>query len=105
MSQETGVSIQHDPKPLLPVARVHARVHGGPGVRANEGLDKGEIWMNSYKFARNSYKFRANSYEYMPMDRLQACRVLPLFVFGTVWAWWMRLGRDFHWMMDNEAGA
>ena len=31
MSQETDMRIQHDPKPLLPVARVHAGVHWGGG--------------------------------------------------------------------------
>ena len=41
-----------------------------------------------------------NSYKFMPMDRLQAYRVLPLFVLGAVWAWWMHLGRDLHWMMN-----
>ena len=30
-SQETDVRIQHDPELLLPVARVHARVHWGGG--------------------------------------------------------------------------
>ena len=38
------------------------------------------------------------------MNHLQACRGLALFVLGAVWAWWMRLGRDFQWMMRNEAG-
>ena len=78
-----------------------------PGVRAKEGVGKSEIWMNSYairaKFVRNSYEFHTNSYEFMPMDRLQTCRVLPLFVLGAVWAWWMRLGRlgrIFHLMME-----
>ena len=51
------------------------------------------------------HKFRANAYEFMPMDRLQACRVLPFFVLGAVWAWWMCLGREFYWMTGNEAGA
>ena len=32
MSQKTDVRIQRDPEPLLHVARVHARVHGGGGV-------------------------------------------------------------------------
>ena len=63
MSQETDVSIQRNTEPLLPVFRVHARVHGGgaPAIRANEGLDKGEIWMNLYEFARNSYVIGTNS--------------------------------------------
>ena len=39
------------------------------------------------------------------MNRLQACRVLARLVLGAIWAWWMLLGRDFHWMMRNEAGA
>ena len=39
------------------------------------------------------------------MNRLQACWVLAPLVLGAVWAWWMLLGRDFHWMMRNEAGA
>ena len=59
--------------------------------------------MNSCEFAQNLYEIRTNSYEFMPMDRRQACRVLPLFVLGAVWAWWMRLGRDFlsvgRWVM------
>ena len=75
------------------------------GVRANKGVDKGEMWMNLYELAPNSYEIRANSYKFMPMDRLQACRVLPLFVLGAVWAWWMRLGRNFHSEMGNEARA
>ena len=54
-------------------------------------VDKGEIWMDLYEF--------------MPMGRLQACRLLAPFILGAVWAWWMRLGRDFHWMMCNEFGA
>ena len=78
--------IHHNPKPLLPVARVHAGLHWGgggtPGVRTNEWVDKCEICINSYEF--------------MHMDRLQACRVLSVFLLGAVWAWWMRLGRDFH---------
>ena len=52
--------IQHDPEPLLPLARVHAGVHWGGGgtlgVRANEGVDKG---VNSYEFARHSHEIRA----------------------------------------------
>ena len=50
MSQETDVRRQHDPEPLLPVAGLHAGVHWG-GVRANEGVDKGEVCMNLYEFA------------------------------------------------------
>ena len=80
---------------VLPVAKVFARVHWGGGgtrgVRTNEGVHKGEIYVNSGEFT--------------PMNRLQACRVSAPFVLGTVWAWWMLLGRDFHRMMRNEAGA
>ena len=37
---------------------MQACIGGGTlGVRANEGVDKGEIWMNSYEFARNSCEF------------------------------------------------
>ena len=39
------------------------------------------------------------------MNRLQACRLLEPLVWGAVWAWWMLLGRDLHWMMRNEAGG
>ena len=45
------------------------------------------------------------SREFKRMNRLQACRVLAPLVRGPVWAWWMLLGRDFHWMMGNEAGG
>ena len=60
MSQETVVRIRHDPEPLLPVAGfMQACIGGGtPGVRANEGVDKGESCMNSYEFAQNSHEFR-----------------------------------------------
>ena len=39
------------------------------------------------------------------MNQLQACRVLAALVLGAVWAWWMLLGQDLHWMMRNEAAA
>ena len=39
------------------------------------------------------------------MNRLQACRVSAPLVLGAVWARWMLLGRDLHWMMRNEAGG
>ena len=61
MWKDTNVRIQHDPEPLLRMARVHAGVHGGgctPVVRANEGVDKGEIWMKSHEFARLSFEIR-----------------------------------------------
>ena len=54
MSQETVVRIRHDPEPLLPVAEfMQACIGGGtPGVRANDGVEKGESCMNSYEFVR-----------------------------------------------------
>ena len=106
MPQETDVRIENDQEPLLPVATVHAGVHGvcPPGVRANEGVDKSEIWMDLHEFVQNSYEIRMNSYEFMPTARLKAYWVLPLFVLGTVWPWWMLLGRDFHWLMGHETG-
>ena len=85
--------IQHDLDPLLPVAKLHASVHRG-GVLW--GLEQMRGWTRGTKFVRNSYVF-------VPMDRLHACRGLPLFVLG-VWACWMLLGRDVHYMMGNEAG-
>ena len=63
-SQETDMRIQHDPRPLLRVARVQAGVHWGggrtPGVRTNERVHKGEIYMNSREFVRTSYEICAN---------------------------------------------
>ena len=38
-----------------------------------------------------------------PNSRINS-RVLAPLVLGAVWAWWMLLGRDLHWMMRNEAG-
>ena len=77
---------------------------GTPGVRAKEGVDKGGTRMNSYQFARNYYELGANCDQFMPIDRLQACRILPIFVLCDVWAYWMRLGGgDFPLMMGNEA--
>ena len=95
MSQETDMRIQQNPRPLLPVARVHAGVHFGGGgvtpvVGTNEGLHIGEISMDSREFT--------------PMDAT-GYRGLALFLLGAVGAWWMRLGRDFHWMMRNEGGT
>ena len=102
--------IQHNPKPLLLVARVHCTgaFTGGvcaPGVKTNEGVDKGEVCRNSSEFARRSYEFRASLSKFMPMNWLQAGRDSPLFVLGALWAWWMRLGRHFHLMMRNAARA
>ena len=76
MSQETDVRIQHNPKPLLLVARVDAGVHWGgggtPGVSRNEGVEKGEICMNLQeirtKFVRIRMKFVPISCEFIRID-------------------------------------
>ena len=100
MPQEKNVRIEHEQGPLLPVVGVHAGVPGAhsPGVRAKVGVAKSEIQINSYEF-------RTNFHEFMSTTSPQACRVLPLFVWGAVWPWWMLLGRDFRYMMRNEVGA
>ena len=74
------------------------RVHwgGAPGVRTNEGVHKGEICMNSREVVRSWCEFCTNAREFTPMNRLQACRILTLFVLGAIWAWWKRLGWDIH---------
>ena len=71
MSQETDVRILHDREPLLPMARVHAGVHGDGGTprdRPNEGLDKGDIWVKSHEFARSWYVILRNSCEFVLID-------------------------------------
>ena len=79
------------------------------GVRTNQGVHTGNICVKSReirtKFVRNLCEFRMNSREFTPMNRLQACRVMAPLVLGAVWACWMLLGRDLHWMMRNEAGG
>ena len=79
------------------------------GVRTNEGVHTSKICVKSrefhVKFVRNSCEFRTNSREFTPMNRLQAWHVLAPIVLGGVWAWWMLLGRDVHWMICNEAGG
>ena len=57
------------------------------------------------KFLRNLCEFRTNSPAFTPVNRLRTCRSLAPLVLGAVWAWWMLLGRDVHWMMRNEAGG
>ena len=86
VSQETDMSIQHDPIPLLLVARVHARVHCGgstPGIRTNEGVHKGEICINLPDFVRDSYKIRTNfvriSYEFTRIHAYESATGLPCF--------------------------
>ena len=64
-----------------------------------------KITLIHVKFVRKSAEFRTNSPEFTPMNRLQASWVLAPLVLGAVWAWWMLLGRDLHWMTHNEAGA
>ena len=83
------------------------------GVRTNEGMHTGNICVKSREYTCNWYEiganfiqnfcaFRTNSREVTPLNRLQACRVLVPLVLGVVWAWWMLLGLDLHWMMRNE---
>ena len=86
MSQETDVRIQHDPEPLLPWPGCLQGCMGGctPGVRANDGVHKGEIWMNSYEFARNScefvsYEFARNSCEFIRIHAYGSATGLPGF--------------------------
>ena len=107
MPQEKDVRIKHEQGPLLPMVRVHAGVHGArsPGVTAMVGVGKSEFQINLYQFVPTSYEFGTNWYEFMSMASLHACRVLPLFVLGAIWLWWVLLGRDFHWMMRNESRA
>ena len=63
-----------------------------PGVRASEGVDKGEVWMISHEIRTNAC--------------LRIGYRLAGFCHFSLWApWWMLLGRHFHWMMGNEAGA
>ena len=72
--------IQHDPEPLLLVAGLHAGVHWGgggtPGVRANEGVGKDEICMNSDEFARNSHGIR------MKFVRI-SCEFVRIHAYGS----------------------
>ena len=69
---------------------------GTPGVRANEGVDKGEICMNSSKFAPKSHEIRtkfvriqANSCLWIGYRLAGFCHVLfwaPFGHGGCVWA-------------------
>ena len=107
MSQETDMRIQHDPTPCLPVARVHAGVYWGGGggtpcVRTSEGVDKGEICMNSCGFAQ----VRANFLRNLANSYLRIGYRLAGFWHFLFWApFGMLLGRDCHWMMHNDGGA
>ena len=48
MLQERALRIEHNQKPLLPVAGVHAGLQGAdpPGVRENGLMGKSEIWID-----------------------------------------------------------
>ena len=54
-------------------------------------------WFNTFGEIGVNVKFTH------PNSRINSRIFAPL-VFGAVWAWWMLLGRDSHWMMRNEAG-
>ena len=88
------------------MAGLPAGVHGvcPPGVRADEGVNKSEVWMDSHQFVRSWYEIRVNLYKFMRTSWQRAYRLLPLFILGAVWPWGMLWGRDFHWMMGNETG-
>ena len=84
---------QRGPEPLLLVARVHARVHWGwatPGVRTNEGVDKSDFCMNSYKFKRNSHvigtKWVQILTEFVQFHAYESATGLPDFATFTFWA-------------------
>ena len=90
---------------MLPVARVPAGVHWG-GVPRVLGQMRGCTRVKFVRSHVNSREIRTKFVcEFTPMNRLQGCRVLAPLVSGAVWAWWMLLGRDLHWMMRNEVGG
>ena len=54
------------------------------------------------EFASISYEFGTNSFQFLVASTLQKCQLLPFLMLGTIWPWWVQLGRDCGYTMRNQ---
>ena len=55
-------------------------------------------------FVRISHEIRTTLVRILQIRDQKYRKMLPGFFWGTVWASWLRLGRDFHGIMGAENG-